>query len=62
MLVLKMQADKVELPIEEYIKKRIFELLEDEFDLEMIEKYIKNKVELETFSIEEVMKLFKIND
>lgn len=62
--VLQRYADFTGVSLSEFIKTRVIESIEDEYDLKMIEEYEKKKLnnELEFFSLEEVKKLLGIDD
>ncbi len=62
--VLQRYADFTGVSLSEFIKTRVFESIEDEYDLKMIEEYEKKKLnnELEFYSLEEVKKLLGIDD
>jgi len=62
--VLQRYADFTGVSLSEFIKTRVIESIEDEYDLKMIEEYEKKKLnnELEFYSLEEVKKLLGIDD
>lgn len=62
--VLQRYADFTGVSLSEFIKTRVIESIEDEYDLKMIEEYEKKKLnnELEFFSLEDVKKLLGIDD
>lgn len=62
--VLQRYADFTGVSLSEFIKTRVIESIEDEYDLKMIEEYEKKKLnnELEFYSLDEVKKLLGIDD
>lgn len=62
--VLQRYADFTGVSLSEFIKTRVIESIEDEYDLKMIEAYEKKKLnnELEFYSLDEVKKLLGIDD
>jgi len=62
--VLQRYADFTGVSLSEFIKTRVIESIEDEYDLKMIEEYEKKKLnnELEFYSFDEVKKLLGIDD
>ena len=59
--VLQRYADFTGVSLSEFIKTRVIESIEDEYDLKMIEEYEKNRKK-EFYSLDEVKKLFGIDD
>ena len=62
--VLQKYADFTGVSLSEFIKSRVLESIEDEYDLKMIEEYEKNKKNhtTEFNSLDEVKKLLGIDD
>ena len=62
--VLQRYADFTGVSLSEFIKSRVMESIEDEYDLKMIEEYEKNKKNHNTefYSLDEVKKLLGIDD
>jgi len=62
--VLQRYADFTGVSLSEFIKSRVLESIEDEYDLKMIEEYEKNKKNHNTefYSLDEVKKLLGIDD
>jgi len=62
--VLQRYADFTGVSLSEFIKTRVIESIEDEYDLKMIEEYEKNKKnnKTEVYSLDEVKKLLGIDD
>ena len=62
--VLQKYADFTGVSLSEFIKSRVLESIEDEYDLKMIEEYEKNKKNhtTEFYSLNEVKKLLGIDD
>ena len=62
--VLQRYADFTGVSLSEFIKTRVIESIEDEYDLKMIEEYEKNKKNNKTefYSLDEVKKLLGIDD
>jgi len=62
--VLQKYADFTGVSLSEFIKSRVLESIEDEYDLKMIEEYEKNKKNHNTefYSLDEVKKLLGIDD
>lgn len=62
--VLQRYADFTGVSLSEFIKTRVIESIEDEYDLKMIEEYEKKKLnnEIEFYSLDEVKKLLGIDD
>ena len=59
--VLQRYADFTGVSLSEFIKTRVIESIEDEYDLKMIEEYEKNRKK-ELYSLDEVKKLLGIDD
>ena len=59
--VLQRYADFTGVSLSEFIKTRVIESIEDEYDLKMIEEYEKNRKK-EIYSLDEVKKLLGIDD
>jgi len=59
--VLQRYADFTVVSLSEFIKTRVIESIEDEYDLKMIEEYEKNRKK-EFYSFDEVKKLLGIDD
>ncbi len=59
--VLQRYADFTGVSLSEFIKTRVIESIEDEYDLKMIEEYEKN-IKKEFYSLDEVKKLLGIDD
>lgn len=59
--VLQRYADFTGVSLSEFIKTRVIESIEDEYDLKMIEEYEK-KPKKEFYSLDEVKKLLGIDD
>jgi len=59
--VLQRYADFSGVSLSEFIKTRVIESIEDEYDLKMIEEYEKNRKK-EFYSLDEVKKLLGIDD
>ncbi len=59
--VLQRYADFTGVSLSEFIKTRVIESIEDEYDLKMIEEYEKNHKK-EFYSLDEVKKLLGIDD
>jgi len=59
--VLQRYADFTGVSLSEFIKTRVIESIEDEYDLKMIEEYEKNRKK-EFYSLDEVKKLLGIDD
>ena len=59
--VLQKYADFTGVSLSEFIKTRVIESIEDEYDLKMIEEYEKNRKK-EFYSLDEVKKLLGIDD
>lgn len=59
--VLQRYADFTGVSLSEFIKTRVSESIEDEYDLKMIEEYEKNRKK-EFYSLDEVKKLLGIDD
>ncbi len=59
--VLQRYADFTGVSLSEFIKSRVLESIEDEYDLKMIEEYEKNRKK-EFYSLDEVKKLLGIDD
>jgi len=59
--VLQRYADFTGVSLSEFIKTRVIESIEDEYDLKMIEEYEKNSKK-EYYSLDEVKKLLGIDD
>ncbi len=59
--VLQRYADFTGVSLSEFIKTRVIESIEDEYDLKMIEEYEKNSKK-EFYSLDEVKKLLGIDD
>jgi len=62
--VLQRYADFTGVSLSEFIKSRVLESIEDEYDLKMIEEYEKNKKNhvTEFYTLDEVKKLLGIDD
>jgi len=62
--VLQRYADFTGVSLSEFIKTRVIESIEDEYDLKMIEEYEKNKKNHDTefYTLDEVKKLLGIDD
>lgn len=62
--VLQKFADFTGVSLSEFIKSRVLESIEDEYDLKMVEDYEKNKKNHNTefYSLDEVKKLLGIDD
>jgi uncharacterized protein (DUF1778 family) len=62
--LLQKYADFTGVSMSEFIKSRVIESIEDEYDLKMIEEYEKNKKNNKTefYSLDEVKKLLGIDD
>lgn len=62
--VLQRYADFTGVSLSEFIKSRVLESIEDEYDLKMIEEYEKNKKNHNTefYTLDEVKKLLGIDD
>lgn len=62
--VLQRYADFTGVSLSEFIKTRVIESIEDEYDLKMIEAYEKKKLnnEVEFYTLDEVKKLLGIDD
>lgn len=62
--VLQKYADFTGVSLSEFIKSRVLESIEDEYDLKMVEDYEKNKKNHNTefYSLDEVKKLLGIDD
>lgn len=59
--VLQRYADFTGVSLSEFIKTRVIESIEDEYNLKMIEEYEKNRKK-EFYSLDEVKKLLGIDD
>ena len=59
--VLQRYADFTGVSLSEFIKTRVIESIEDEYDLKMIEEYEKNRKK-EYYSLDDVKKLLGIDD
>jgi len=59
--VLQRYANFTGVSLSEFIKTRVIESIEDEYDLKMIEEYEKNRKK-EFYSLDEVKKLLGIDD
>lgn len=62
--VLQRYADFTGVSLSEFIKSRVLESIEDEYDLKMIEEYVKNKKNHDTefYTLDEVKRLLGIDD
>lgn len=60
-VVLQRYADFTGVSLSEFIKTRVIESIEDEYDLKMIEAYERNRKK-EFYSLDEVKKLLGIDD
>ena len=60
-VVLQRHADFTGVSLSEFIKTRVIESIEDEYDLKMIEAYERNRKK-EFYSLDEVKKLLGIDD
>ena len=62
--VLQRYADFTGVSLSEFIKSRVLESIEDEYDLKMIEEYEKNKKNHDTefYTLDEVKRLLGIED
>lgn len=62
--VLQRYADFTGVSLSEFIKSRVLESIEDEYDLKMIEEYEKNKKNHDTefYTLDEVKRLLGIDD
>ena len=62
--VLQKYADFTGVSLSEFIKSRVLESIEDEYDLKMIEEYEKNKKNHDTefYTLDEVKRLLGIDD
>ena len=62
--LLQRYADFTGVSLSEFIKSRVLESIEDEYDLKMIEEYDKNKKNYDTefYTLDEVKKLLGIDD
>ena len=62
--LLQRYADFTGVSLSEFIKSRVLESIEDEYDLKMIEEYDKNKKNYDTefYTLDEVKRLLGIED